>query len=107
MASLKGLEKGEDEIERSIKSEFNYSEKKKFTELVAQPNRAHQLARLQQDYQANDKAQASLKSQSMKSKLTQKTNNSRAAQAVIEKHKGEADVPGYSNKLVEELVGTL
>jgi hypothetical protein len=99
----KGVERGEEEIVRSVKSEFDYDSKKKFTELVQQPSKAQQLARMQQEFQGSDKKPQSLRSQSLRSKISQKTANSRT-QAVIEKIN---DNPAYSNKLVEELIGTL
>lgn len=38
-------EKGQDDS-RSVKSEFDYSQKKKFTDVLGEPNKAAQLARL-------------------------------------------------------------
>jgi len=77
--------------------------------VLGEPNKAAQLARLQRDYQPGAQ-DASLKS-SYKSRVSQKTTNSKTAAiveqlATLDAAQAEAS-PAYSNKLVEELIGTL
>ena len=106
---MKGAQDEKDGDLRSIRSEVDYSQKKKFTDLLGEPNRAAQLARLQQDFKAPN-ADASKKSCSIKSRLSQKTANSRAQQVLdrmLAEPVAEQASPAYSNKLVEELIGTL
>lgn len=58
---------------RSVKSEFDYSSKKKFTDVLGEPNKAQQLARLQKEFQPSGN-EASLKS-------SYRSRASRASQA--------------------------
>lgn len=44
-----GNSKGEIDL-RSVKSEYDYGSKRKFTDVLGEPNKAQQLARLQNEY---------------------------------------------------------
>ena len=107
LSRMGGNDASQDNELRSIKSEFDYNSKKKFTDVLGEPSKAAQLARLQQEFKAPGAGDLSKKS-SYKSRISQRTQNSRAP-AVIEKMVQDAqqESPAYSNKLIEELIGTL
>jgi len=50
LSHLRGNDNNQGDVARSVKSEFDYDSKKKFTDVLGQPNKAAQLARLQQEF---------------------------------------------------------
>ena len=72
-----GASGNDDDVARSVKSEFDYNSKKKFTDVLGEPNKAAQLARLQKQYEGQQTGDKSVKS-SYRSRASQKTANSRA-----------------------------
>lgn len=90
-----------------MRSEYDYQHKKKFTDVLGQPNQATRLARLANEQ--NAQGEASLKSSTYKSRVSQRSTISQKnpkAQAVVDQMP-VTSTEEATNKLVNELIGTL
>lgn len=53
LAQMRGARDNQDEDLRSVRSEIDYANKKNFTDMLGEPSKAQQLARLANEFQGN------------------------------------------------------